>query len=69
MRFRSADHIRAEHVGRRVTIRRRIEGGGTGDVIGILRSVGPDDLRVLRADGTDVHILRGDVVAARLITE
>ena len=67
MRFRSADRLEPEHVGQRVTVRRRLRDGSKGDVIGILEAVRPSAIEVRKADGEVVRIPLADIVAARIV--
>lgn len=67
MPYRSADRLGPEHVGRRVTVRRRLAEGGVGDVVGVLESLDDEAVSVRRRDGTLVRVARGDVVAARVV--
>jgi hypothetical protein len=67
MKYRSAAELRAEHLGRRVTVRRKLPDGRSGDVIGLLRSIDEDEIVVMDRGGADVTIRRADVVAARVV--
>ena len=69
MRFRSASRLEPAHVGRRVTVRRRLPDGSKSDVIGILEALRPGALVVRRADDELVRIPLADVVATRLIAK
>lgn len=53
--------------GVRITLRRRLPGGGLGDVLGVLESWAAGTVRVRRADGELVTVAEGDVVATRRI--
>lgn len=67
MRFRSADRLDPSHVGRRVTVRRRLPGGALSDVVGVLEEL--DDVTVAIRDRTGalVRVARTEVVAARVV--
>lgn len=67
MRYRSSSTLTAEHIGRRVTVRRRLPEGGSSDTIGILESIDSVGVRVRRNDGAVVEVSLGDIVAARVI--
>jgi len=62
--LRYADALGPEHVGRRVVVRRRLAGGGLGDVLGTLLRF--DELVVVRdRHGVEHAVARGDVVAGK----
>ena len=65
--YRSSNRLDGTHVGRRVTVRRRLAEGGTSDTIGVLEAIDPLGIRVRRDNGDVVEIRVGDVVAARVI--
>ncbi len=67
MKYRSADHIGKEHLGRRVTIRRKLPEGGYSDVVGIAERVDDASVTVRNSEGETVEINRGDIAAARVI--
>jgi ribosome maturation factor RimP len=67
MKFRPADELGSQHLGRRVTVRRRLESGGFGDVIGILRAIDETHVVITDRNAIEVRIARADVVAARVI--
>jgi len=67
MKYRSADTIRSEHLGTRVTVRRALPEGGASDVIGILEHVDDATLTVRDKRGERHTIGRGEIVAARVI--
>ncbi|MFE3680007.1 GNAT family N-acetyltransferase [Streptomyces griseus] len=58
-------------VGKRVSVRRRTEGGGTGaqftDVVGVLTSWNNDVLSITRKSGESVHIVESSVVAGKVV--
>ena len=58
----------AGQLGRRVSVRRRVEGGLT-DVVGFLVDETPASLTVLRASGEVVVVARADVTAAKVVPE
>lgn len=66
MRYGSADELRPDDVGARVTIRHRLDDGTRADVIGILDAFGPV-LRVRTRDGTVAEIAAERVIAVRII--
>jgi hypothetical protein len=68
MRFRSADRLEPDHIGKRVTVRRLLPDGSKSDVIGILESLAPGEIVLRRADGEAVHIDPASVVAARVVS-
>ena len=65
--YRSSDRLDATHVGRRVTVRRRLPEGGSSDTIGILEAIDPVACRIRTANGRIVEISLGEVIAARVI--
>lgn len=67
MRYRSANALTSEDLGRRVTVRARLAEGGSTDTIGALEAIDSVGVRVRRADGAVVEISLGDIVAARVI--
>lgn len=54
-------------VGRRVTVRHRLDGSTLTDVVGRLESWADGTLVVVRRDGTPVRVAVDDVVAARVV--
>ncbi|EGE41989.1 GNAT family N-acetyltransferase [Streptomyces sp. SID4928] len=58
-------------VGKRVSVRRRTEGGGTGaqftDVVGVLTSWNNDVLSITRKSGESVHIVESSLVAGKVV--
>ena len=66
MRFRPKDVLTAADVGRRVTVRRSLDEGGTTDVIGELLSADDEAVEVRRKDGTAIRIAREAITAARV---
>jgi hypothetical protein len=66
MKYRSSDQLAPEHIGRRVTVRRRLDEGGLGDVLGILEDVDEESVRVRIASGDVRSIARALIVAARV---
>ncbi|MFD5942463.1 GNAT family N-acetyltransferase [Streptomyces griseus] len=58
-------------VGKRVSVRRRTESGGTGaqftDVVGVLTSWNNDVLSITRKSGESVHIVESSVVAGKVV--
>lgn len=69
MRFRPADAIGPEHVGRRVTVRRRLPDGTASDLLGTLESCDEGTVSVRRRDGALVRVARNEIVAARVVRE
>ena len=67
MRYRSATKLDSTHVGKRVTVRRRLPEGGTSDTIGILEALDSVGLRIKRDNGEVVEIRAGDIVASRVV--
>lgn len=67
MRYRSANRLEPGHVGKRVTVRRRLPEGGTSDTIGILEALDSVGLRIRRDNGEIVEIAIPDIVAARVV--
>jgi hypothetical protein len=67
-RYRSVDELGPEHVGRRVTVRRRLPDGMLGDVIGVLEKLDDKELVILDRRGHRNTISIGDMVAARVIS-
>jgi len=67
MRFQSSDRLEPEHIGRRVTVRRRLPDGRASDVIGILESLDERTLKVRRKDGTLIEVPLDEVTAARVV--
>ena len=67
MRYRSADQIGPEHVGRRVTVRRKLSEGGYSDVIGVCEQVDASSVTVRNKQGESIVIGRAEIVAARVI--
>lgn len=59
--------VGADAVGARVVVRRRIPGGGHGDVLGRLERYRADVLAVRRSDGTLVEVALRDVQAAKVV--
>jgi ribosome maturation factor RimP len=68
MRFRSSTVLEPAHVGRRVTVRRRLPDGKSSDVVGTLEACDETTLVVRDRHGEAWRIARADVVAARLVT-
>ncbi|MGW7095230.1 GNAT family N-acetyltransferase [Streptomyces sp. NPDC054874] len=58
-------------VGKRVSVRRRMDGGGTGaqftDVVGVLTSWNNDVLSITRKSGESVHIVESSLVAGKVV--
>ncbi len=54
-------------VGRRVTVRHRIDDGRLSDVVGVLRSWDAGSLRVERRSGETAEVPEADVVAAKVV--
>ncbi|MFD5343532.1 GNAT family N-acetyltransferase [Streptomyces anulatus] len=58
-------------VGKRVSVRRRTDGGGTGaeftDVVGVLTSWNNGVLSITRKSGESVHIVESSVVAGKVV--
>ncbi|MFH9392874.1 GNAT family N-acetyltransferase [Streptomyces sp. NPDC017556] len=58
-------------VGKRVSVRRRTDGGGTGaqftDVVGVLTSWNDDVLSITRKSGESVHIVESSLVAGKVV--
>lgn len=67
MKYRSVDQIESRHVGHRVTIRRRLDEGGSSDVLGILEHIDEAAVTVRDRSGQRHVIGRTDIVAARVI--
>ncbi|MCA1831098.1 MAG: hypothetical protein LC663_06260 [Actinobacteria bacterium] len=67
MKFRSRDRLRNEHVGKRVTVRRRLGDGTLGDVIGVLEAIDAEKLVLRDRTDTALTIDVATVVAARVI--
>ncbi|HEX9711953.1 MAG TPA: hypothetical protein VGB52_05280 [Actinomycetota bacterium] len=67
MKYRSVDQIGAEHLGRRVTIRHRLDEGGSSDVLGILEHVDAVSVTVRDKGGERRVIGRADIVAVRVV--
>lgn len=65
--YRSVDTIKAEHQGRRVTIRRKLPDGGYSDVVGIAEHVDEASVTVRNHKGELIQIPRGEIAAARVI--
>ncbi|MFC6237427.1 GNAT family N-acetyltransferase [Longivirga aurantiaca] len=63
-----AVRISPSDVGRRVTVRHRIDGSQLTDVVGVLRSWADGVLRVERRTGEVVAVAARDVVAAKVVT-
>lgn len=68
MRFRSADRLTADAIGRRVTVRRRLPDGMASDVVGTLDALDEHTATVRDKHGTQVTIPRGEIIASRVIT-
>jgi len=66
MRYRSVHTIERDHIGRRVTVRRRSDGGQLSDVIGVLEDVDDASVTVRTHLGDRHTIVRSDIAAARV---
>ena len=67
MRFRLQVRVDCDDVGSRVTVRRRLEDGRLGDVLGILEDCDERSFRVRDRRGEINVILRSEVVAAKVV--
>ncbi len=67
MKFRSVDQIGPEHVGLRVTIRRKRPEGGYSDVVGVAEHIDEASVTVRDRGGRVIEIQRGEIAAARVI--
>ena len=67
MRFRSVDVVGSEHVGSRVTIRRRLDERRSSDVLGILEHADEESVTVRDKAGERHVIGRSEIVAARVV--
>ena len=67
MRFRLEIAIDCDDLGRRVTVRRRLESTGFGDVIGILESCDEQTFGIRDRAGRLHTIARDNVVAAKVV--
>lgn len=67
MKFRSVDQITSDHLGRRVTVRRKLPEGGSSDVMGILEHADTASVTVRDKTGERHTIGRGEIVAARVV--
>lgn len=67
MRFRSAQTLGADAIGRRVTVRRRLADGMASDVVGTLEAADADAVTVRDKHGSLVRIARTEIVASRVI--
>ena len=67
MRFRSADQIGPEHVGRRVTVRRTLPEGGYSDVVGVCEQADADSVTIRNKHGEAITVGRGEIVASRVV--
>ena len=67
MKYRSADQIGPEHVGRRVTVRRVLSEGGYSDVLGVCEEADTDSVTVRNKDGEAIVIARSEITAARVV--
>lgn len=67
MRYPARVLVDCGDVGRRVTVRRRLPGGGMTDVVGILESCDEDRFGVRDRRGALKTISRSDVVAAKVV--
>lgn len=54
-------------VGARVTVRRRLEEGGLGDVVGTLQAWSDDELTIQRRGGEIVTVAVAAIVSSRVI--
>jgi len=68
MEYRSVDHLKPEHVGHRVTVRRRLPEGGYSDVVGVLEHAGAAFVTVRTHDGKRHEIVRSEIAAARVVS-
>ena len=59
--------ITPDDVGRRVSVRRRLDATTLSDVVGRLLSWSDDVLRIERRDGTVTEVPAGDLVAAKVV--
>ncbi|WP_432078772.1 GNAT family N-acetyltransferase [Streptomyces sp. YPW6] len=64
-------HITPADVGKRVSVRRRTDGGGTGveftDVVGVLTSWQSGVVSITRKSGESVHIVESSLVAGKVV--
>ena len=67
MEYRSVDRIQPQHVGHRVTVRRRLPEGGATDVIGICEHADISSITVRTHEGARITIGRSDIIAARVV--
>ena len=68
VRYRSVDRIGPEHVGRRVTVRRKLAEGGYSDVVGVCERADDDAVAVRDRRGDLIVIVRTEIFAARVIS-
>jgi ribosome maturation factor RimP len=68
VKYRSVDQLESQHVGHRVTVRRRLPEGGYSDVVGVLEHAGPAFVTVRTHDGQRHEIVRSEIAAARVVT-
>jgi ribosome maturation factor RimP len=67
MKYRSADQIGPEHIGRRVTVRRKLAEGGYSDVLGVCEQADATSVTVRNKEGEAIVIERSEIVAARVV--
>lgn len=67
MPYRYADEVDCACLGRRVSVRRRLPGGATGDVVGVLEGCDETTFALRDRRGELVRVRRSDVVASRVV--
>jgi ribosome maturation factor RimP len=66
VRYRSVHTIEPDHIGHRVTVRRKLDDGQLSDVIGVLEDVDAASVTVRTHHGDRHTIVRSDIAAARV---
>jgi ribosome maturation factor RimP len=67
VKYRSVDQIGPEHLGHRVTVRRRLPEGGYSDVLGVCEQIDASTVTVRNNQGETIAIKRSEIVAARVV--
>ena len=67
MRIRLRISVSCDDIGRRVTVRRHLAGGGFSDVVGILESCDDEQFSVRDRTGKLRRIKRTEIAAAKVI--
>jgi len=67
VKYRSANQIGPQHLGRRVTVRRTLPEGGYSDVIGVCEQADASSVTVRNKKGESIVIERSEIVAARVV--